>query len=732
MKEFYHPYNFIPVIDKASSKIDYDDIKEGKITTAVRHDMSQQGTYVRHDMWQQGTYSGRIIARLFLNTPTVVGGQHKKENDEQATQVLPYYRNEKIAIPANSLRGMIGSIAETLSQSALRVLEKKRYSVRKPVEKGLSAIGMLRKNDNSESGLDLLPLTVPIHLTSLWSEIFDSNMLTKYCVVAPIYGYKHNVQTNRVEKTKGTFLDNHPELESFHENKVKFYYVCPQKHLTQQLKHTKGLLLGQEIDQKDILTTAEYNLLTIHEQKHYVRGFLRILGIDGRESEMPPTKKREFFIPFPPRDSSIPVPIRLPIPKTTIDTFITLAKERHEESEGKLPFLPKGYTNWQPESGQLVFFDIQKNNNGQIEVSEISYSSIWRKLIEGDSHQFFSQISKETLPWNPERDSLTPAECLFGVIESEKKEGQKQARALASRVRFHDGQAIKTVEVELESEVTLKILSSPKPPSPAMYFHPKNKSQGTYIKKTDLNSKEHIPNGRKYYLHHPEENIKNCYWETKHPTEELKQKMSCQPMKAGQAFYFHIDFDNLTTEELHLLIRSLHPSDTFRHRLGLGKSLGLGSVTIDIEGIFFIDRLKRYSLAGFTNPNRYHQALRGTCQTEDWNDLYPVEWQAIQQATENLTDTEFYTKTPNLIDNETLQLLQTIGNPANIKPNIPLKPPLTCEQQDTEEETFKWFGENDDDPKNENGGKALPAVEIGRPLPVLHCIHQSQKKSKKG
>ncbi len=120
MTKFHHPYNFIPVTGKigktSSAKTKFNDVKDGK-------------TQARHDLWMINTKSGRIVCRLRLDTPTVVGAEQIKEDRFGSKRVKPYQRNGKAAIPANSLRGLIGSIAETLSQSALRVLENEKYEV---------------------------------------------------------------------------------------------------------------------------------------------------------------------------------------------------------------------------------------------------------------------------------------------------------------------------------------------------------------------------------------------------------------------------------------------------------------------------------------------------------------------------------------------------------------------------------------------------------------------------
>ncbi|MCI5139663.1 MAG: hypothetical protein D3922_14920, partial [Candidatus Electrothrix sp. AR1] len=135
MKELYLPYNFVPVTGKiinTSNRQDrkqerrprakYDYAGEAKRTDQEGAERASAKALVRHDLWQTGCRSGTFTCQLCIITPTVVGNEHKG-NDP--TEVCQYTWNGKPAIPANSLRGMISSLAETLSQSSLRVLDSK-------------------------------------------------------------------------------------------------------------------------------------------------------------------------------------------------------------------------------------------------------------------------------------------------------------------------------------------------------------------------------------------------------------------------------------------------------------------------------------------------------------------------------------------------------------------------------------------------------------------------------
>lgn len=740
MTEFHHPYNFIPVTGKIDG--------EARAQTGYGH-VKNGGTNARHDLWEAGTYSGRVVCRLRLETPTVVGSEQIEESGYASKRVKPYRRNNRPAIPANSLRGMIGSVAEALSQSALRVLEDRHYSVRKSVNddnaKVLSAIGMLKKSSNpDERWFDLMPLTIPTlrarrgqyQLDEKWRKVFGNAPLSQ-CLSAYVDGYKEGGTRGQPERTylKDSFLDKKKPI-SFNARKPIFYYAClvgvPAQTVSEPIDFgSPGLhktdnqrfLLGQRIVKRDdaILSQEEYEALDDTANKGYTKGILRVLGIDQRGKEIPSTKKHEMFIPV----SKIP---RIAVPDEVIERFYRLANERQAESKEdlQLPFHLEGYGDWEPQSGQLFFFDVDLDDEGQPYASEISISAIWRKEIDGTAWDFFHAINSNMLPWNPKRNMLTSAELLFGAAEEIKRDEEElqeeqlqeiqPARNLASRLRFHDALPLASKQVEIFNRpVTLKILNSPKPPCPAMYFHPKNGNQGQFISKTALNKDDHRPNGRKVYLHHPRGSVD---LEThNHDPKQEKLKLRCTPLESGQDFYFHIDFENLNEAELGLLLTSLRPSREFRHRLGLGKPLGLGTVEVAMEGVFLIDRIARYGLDAL-NQSRYHAVWRKQPPSQEiaWAKSYPEEAARLSelQGGGRISWPDKLDMT--LVDTETLKILQTVGDPGNLEKLV--QPPLLV-GQDPEQETFQWFKKNQEN-ERANNSQALEPIQAGGKLPTLN------------
>lgn len=757
MTDFYNPYQFIPVTGRIdgqpSARLPYTDI-------------GTDSCHCRHDLWVAGAHSGRIVCRLTLETPTVVGAN--QEGDENTSKlVTPYRRDGQPAIPGSSLRGMVGSVLETLSQSALRVLENRYYSVRVPARKEgpegsrpLSALGRLVPSRSNPKGFDLVPLTIPTleaqgnkyRLDEVWEIVFRDKPLGE-CLGAYIDGYTRS--NSRLDYSPASFLEKQ-RPDSFHPKRKNYYYArlfsLPRQMVTNDIATTLvGLnqkvvriqhgemrfLLGQKIEngRDSVISQQEWKVLPEAEQANYTKGFLRVLGIDGRESTIPTTKKHEIFIPCQSQN------FRIRISDEAIARFIRLGEEREKASAKDTPKLPlhlKGYDSlgpgtykpWEPQPDMIVFFDAALDEKSRLPyVCEISLSSIWRKEVDGTAHDFFGAIDTSLLPWNRDRDDLTPAEALLGVVDEDKAGETDTARALASRLRFSDALYAADKKPELLREYTLKIQSSPKPPCPSMYFHPRNQP-GNYVPKTSLSKQQHQPNGRKVYLHHPNELAAargqgiGETWETR-SGENANQKLRCTPLAAGQDFFFHIDFDNLSKAELTLLLAAITPSDGFLHRLGLGKALGLGSVEVKIEGVFFISRSKRYGKTALNEP-RYHSVWRPEAVSAeiDWRKNYPEEAERLCSQIPGDTG-ESRAISPmedfrdnSLIDVNTRKLLESLGNPdrymdATLKVHTPLLESQLASPEN-EKETFKWFVENDD-----GGRRALSPVRPHQPLEPL-------------
>lgn len=203
---------------------------------------------------------------------------------------------------------------------------------------------------------------------------------------------------------------------------------------------------------------------------------------------------------------------------------------------------------------------------------------------------------------NPQPDLV---DAIFGWVEEKEKEkviGPTKQRA--GRVFFSDGR-FESAAHDLwfkEKPITPHVLSGPKPTTFQHYLvqdgragqnghHPDNKvtlaHYGTPPDETQIR-------GYKMYWHKGgKPDIEATATERQHP----KQLTQIKPVQVGVRFHFKVHFDNLRPEELGLLWWALalpgEEGKVYRHKLGMGKPLGMGAVAITPQ-LFITNRIARY------------------------------------------------------------------------------------------------------------------------------------------
>ena len=729
MPRFYAPYNFVPITGECN----------GVSTTSVNADAIAQGSSehpARHDLWQAGRLSGRVLCAATTTSPLVIGAQQEPHEPhrghDSATRVNPYRADDgRPAIPASSLRGLIGSIAETLSQSAVRVLQDRKFSVRKPADakSALSAVGHL-KIDTAGS-IRIQPLSFPIFYSGSpvareWLRVYGlenaQNPAQSIAMLLPAYLSAYEPAATGIQRVAGSFLAQPIESSKCSTRHWYAHRALPILNwnaATQSLRyrdHPAGVLVarinGNPTQTVDALLT---------------QGMIKSLGIAGHEDELPRTKKHELFIFVP-----IALPRSLPLTRTAVSNF----DEVFEEVRARCAYLP--FTNQGSAQGltaaaheqQLVFFDVVAIQ-GVLRVSEISFSSIWRRRVPGSLYGALGRIGPDLVPLDNARNALTPAELLFGVVREEKRDTELAAaqhpafQALASRLRFSDGQAAPGAVLQ-SPPVKLQILSSPKPPSPSMYFS--QQSDGVQPTKSSLDLRLHNPNGRKFYLPFPANQRTTANARSNFGEANLdKQKLVVEPINSGQTFYFEIRYENLSPDELGLLLTSLRPSVDFEHRLGLGRPLGFGHVRIGVLALQDRERPKRYTAEDFLNGKNDGLAFADPSARPTSLPVALSDWQSLFTDISAATAWDSNAPRPSLgtqglVDLPTLAILSTLGNVNKLEPGVPVQYPR-CHQQLNghgqplgEDKLFAWFVAND----RAAVQQGLPRVSADGSLPTLN------------
>lgn len=206
---------------------------------------------------------------------------------------------------------------------------------------------------------------------------------------------------------------------------------------------------------------------------------------------------------------------------------------------------------------------------------------------------------------------MTMADQIFGFVRKPGANDPTLA-GLAGRLRFSHGLLSHTPIGGLyQAKVRLKELGQPmkdwpdkKSGKPAIH---RSATPNFYMKEKDGASQDHISKeafakggaasfevqGQKAYLHHAASSNPDAQPFKTNRTNERQSFVT--PLRAGTQFTFNIRFDNLSEAELDLLCFAILPSKAFRHKIGYGKPLGLGSVRIDLIGLMLVDRGARYT-----------------------------------------------------------------------------------------------------------------------------------------
>jgi len=147
------------------------------------------------------------------------------------------------------------------------------------------------------------------------------------------------------------------------------------------------------------------------------------------------------------------------------------------------------------------------------------------------------------------------------------------------KINISDLKCTKAVEM---SELILPILGSPKPRHKNFY---------------EDENKPGMIAGRKFYFHRPSGIIRETIIvETR---RGVQQNFRVKPLDKDSIFYGKVSFENLSEDELDLLIYSLVLNKNMRHKIGMGKPAGFGSIKVSIKKMELYDYRKKFS----SNPD---------------------------------------------------------------------------------------------------------------------------------
>ncbi len=164
-----------------------------------------------------------------------------------------------------------------------------------------------------------------------------------------------------------------------------------------------------------------------------------------------------------------------------------------------------------------------------------------------------------------QKKKACPACRVFGLLYS--------GEVHLGRVHFSDARLVSDTGFR---EITLEPFGAPGPRHRTFYGTPESGNQ--------------IARGRKFYYHRVQG--------ARTTSEKTGQNKTVEASLPGSVFEFTVEYHGLRDDELILLVYSLILEEPMRHKMGMGKGVGLGSVKIEITGWQKLDMEKRYQNPG--------------------------------------------------------------------------------------------------------------------------------------
>lgn len=427
-------------------------------------------------------------------------------------------------IPGSEIRGMVRSVYEAVTNSCLGILDDsiltgRGYDLKQP--------GVIRRNESGN-----------------W-ELHQGNMYRIKTFNDPRSEF--TVMTENSRRLLHTFDETIPNLSRVSFNTDNSNRTVVQISADVRRYAKKGYLLIGEIGVKD--NGSRHCSHVISRRKDALDGIVPDKAIDNLDSVL----------------------------KCYRDGKLNSCKDDVFHS---------GYVDYKLDPTGTPVFYLKVDTEYHLAPAMFSRETYYRTLDEiTGKHTPCSRIS------NGGNDCICPACALFGVV----RENEKAGRSYGSAVRFSDALPF---EYELDSDyTTLKELSGPKISSSEFYLSVPRIRGGVprtwnfeYVRVRKPNTKSGIDRlvhsaqirGRKFYFHWSKVVPENYT-----TAEKTVRNSGVQLLKSG-TFGFDVFFDGISRKQLNELLWSLAPRDprdpeaVFCHKIGTGKSLGLGSIEIRV------------------------------------------------------------------------------------------------------------------------------------------------------
>lgn len=466
--------------------------------------------------------SGSIKCLLTNETPLMIAGER---DESQRPRRLDFFKkNGLLAIPGTSLKGMIRTILETVTNACFAVFDEDRLDYRTP--RSLKAGQVIRMPQDGQPG--------------------QIRQMEKGWIA--MQGKPNNI-LGIIGNARQNFTLARVPAGTQSGDAVWVQYKKIDRYINSRERPVPGPFY--------LITSMSHTA-----RQGYTAGIYKITGQSINH------KKRERIF-FPVSGGTI-----YTFSQQEVDDYnyvLTQQLERYQ-SQGGFVLLERNPL----KEGALVYFQPQGNqakNISRVEIPRLRYVHSRKDRLPADYHKCTN------------RENLCAACRLFGFVEGDER--------LSGRIIVSDAEHV-SGSGEAQNYLNLKVLGTPHPTSYNFYLI--DQTNPSIVRNYDGNRIENergrIGNqtssvqlrGRKFYYHHPPYNNLQRY--CCNPNETSAELYSrAKPVLANNTFRFQVQFRNLSEFELGLLIYCLELEGNLKHKLGMGKSIGFGTVKITIDSL---------------------------------------------------------------------------------------------------------------------------------------------------
>ena len=499
-----------------------------------------------------GTNTGKLVCKLVNKTPLFIMGKSEQDNKGHTKE---WFCREKgiTIIPGSSLKGVIRNIIDVLTNSVIRNVEDEKLEQRMGAGKFESVFGIIESlPENGKKGIIVEAEKIKVKTKE---KIEIGHKKFKFKDNGKEFSKKYNEKDGLIERVK--LKDSIYNLKET-EIKIKPGVTIVEK-LINNSKEYKNYLTGNENGVQGVLWFSSPIYGKIHEK-------LLIPKKNGRKFEF---SKEEY------------------------EDFKYIIKQRAERiKNGKDINSSTFYYDKNLEIGDPVLFEVKDGKMAE----HLAFSEIPRLRYKFSP---LDLVPEEFCPGDSLK-KLSFSERLFGTTgDNTKKDEEKKDElvALSGRVFFEDAKNYKPEMIDNGNLVTLKAFGEPHPTLTTFYLD--------NIEKNYNENKDVSIRGRKFYWHHKEK-IGKSFSEYRKSLEmpkiknkngkyenELAYNSSLELMDINNEFEFNVNFENLTDEELGVLIYAIELEDGLLHKVGKGKAFGFGSCKIEIKE-FLLENKDKY------------------------------------------------------------------------------------------------------------------------------------------